>query len=164
MAAKLIPDSIRDVLDYNPDTGVFTWLVSPSRNVKAGDIAGSLDGKGYRRVGYKGVQYLCHRLAWFFVHNEQPPMVDHAFHDPADNRLKNLRASNHRHNGRNRKNSRGVAWYHKRQRGRVYTYAIAYYGHREVYTGKSILLAWHHRIMAEREDHPISLPHLRVEP
>jgi hypothetical protein len=33
-----------------------------------------------------------------------------------------------------------------------------------LYQGKSILIAWYRRIMAEREDHPISLPHLRVEP
>ena len=49
MAAKLIPDSVRDVLSYDPETGIFRWKVAQPSGIKAGDIAGGIASNGYRR-------------------------------------------------------------------------------------------------------------------
>ena len=38
---KLAAERLHELLDYDPDTGVFTWLEKRGR-VKAGDIAGTV--------------------------------------------------------------------------------------------------------------------------
>lgn len=37
---NLTYERLREVLHYNPETGIFTWIVDKSQRVKAGDIAG----------------------------------------------------------------------------------------------------------------------------
>ena len=109
MAAKLIPDSIRDVLAYDPETGLFTWLQKPNRRVRVGDPAGRIWDGGrrgkYVRIGYQGIKYYAHRVAWFLVHNEQAEEIDHINRNSLDNRLCNLRNVDHATNMNNRRNS-----------------------------------------------------------
>jgi len=38
---KLAAERLHELLDYDPDTGVFTWLEKRGR-VRAGDVAGTL--------------------------------------------------------------------------------------------------------------------------
>ena len=45
-ASKAVPENFGD-LSYDPDTGLFVWLVSRCSRVKAGDAAGSRDKDGY---------------------------------------------------------------------------------------------------------------------
>ena len=155
MAAKLIPDSIRDVLSYDPDTGLFsregsTPIANPSSD-------------GYTRIGIKGRKYLAHRLAWFFVHGETPDTIDHINGEKSDNRIANLRNVTQAQNLLNKKGKRGVYWKTFRQTTAYGSYqyrriCASYKRQNVIYMGKSILLAWHARIMAEREDHPVGLP------
>jgi len=84
-------DRVREVLRYDANTGVFTWLVSVGC-VKVGDIAGSGDGDGYVAIMIDGRHYKAHRLAWLYVTGELPSLqIDHANGTRDDNRWANLR-------------------------------------------------------------------------
>ncbi|MEL0214459.1 MAG: HNH endonuclease signature motif containing protein [Burkholderiaceae bacterium] len=158
MATRLIPESIRDVIDYRPKTGELIWLESRGRFVKAGDVAGS-NFKGYIRITYKGVAYLAHRVAWFLSSGEQPgEEIDHINGNKSDNRICNLRSVNKSQNLVNQHRT-GVTWQRATVKGKNYPFVQAKYRGKHIYKGQSILLAYHARIMAEREDHPIGLPH-----
>ena len=108
---------LKEVLGYNPETGVFVWLAARG-NAIAGAVAGSTDGNGYRSVAIDGRRYLMHRLAWLYVWGEFPPCaIDHRDHDKANNRIANLRAVNGSQNQQNRllqannkSGYRGVVW------------------------------------------------------
>jgi hypothetical protein len=70
---NLTHERVREVLDYNPATGVFVWKVSLSKNVKAGSEAGGgAKGAGYRYVTVDGVEIPAARLAWFYMTGEWP--------------------------------------------------------------------------------------------
>ena len=154
MDAKIIPNSIRDVLDYDPETGVLTWKVN-HRRVRAGSIAGWLDSSGYRYVGVEGSKFKAHRIAWFLYHGEQPPeMIDHINRDRADNRIANLRSVTRSQNMLNQGKS-GVTWQYERSGMK---YATAVYRKKSLYCGTNVMVAHYRRIMAERADHPIALP------
>lgn len=100
---NLSAEYLRLILNYNPETGVFMWLFSAGR-VRAGDIAGSPNGRGYRSIGIDGHRYQEHRLAWVWMTGEWPKAgIDHVNRDPSDNRWCNLRdadKSKNRANGR----------------------------------------------------------------
>jgi len=92
---------LKELLDYNPDTGVFTWKVRRS-NIAAGTVIFSRHSHGYFQVGVDKKRYLAHRLAWLYVYGEMPEHeIDHINHDPADNRIKNLRCVTHAENLKN---------------------------------------------------------------
>jgi hypothetical protein len=100
---------VKDCLNYNPETGVFTWRMTTKRT-KAGEIAGTNSGaNGYVRITLAGDSYRAHRLAWFYTYGEWPSVhVDHINHDRADNRIENLRLVDQQQNTQNmskRKNS-----------------------------------------------------------
>lgn len=110
-------DRLRDLLDYCPISGKFTWRHSRGR-VRAGDIAGRVDiqkmhGKRPRPNPYKrviiqldGKEYRAHRLAWFYVHGVWPSeLIDHRDRDATNNSLKNLRDVSFLVNNNNRINS-----------------------------------------------------------
>ena len=85
--------------------------------LKIGDVAGSVDKKGYVRVGVEGESYYAHRLIYKLVHGEDAEQVDHINGVKTDNRISNLRSVSNRENGRNRKVSSnnssgcpGVSW------------------------------------------------------
>ena len=155
MDAKIIPDSIRDVLAYDPRTGDLTWKVDRQR-ARAGSVAGGVNrSTGYIQVCYNYVNYRAHRVAWFLAHDEQPYIIDHINRDKGDNRLANLRNVGHVENQLNQQ-ATGISWGFKS--GRRIKYVTARYRSRYLYTGKDITTAWFRRIMAERADHPIGLP------
>ena len=92
---------LKEILDYNPDTGVFTWLISRGPR-PAGSVAGVVKRSGYVTIGVHGKTYLAHRLAWLYVHGEFPvDQIDHVNREKADNRIKNLRPSTQSENLQN---------------------------------------------------------------
>lgn len=120
----LTQQRLKQVISYNPETGVFTWVMPQSRRVKAGSIAGSRTPKGYINIGIDGTRYLAHRLAWLYMHGEFAKEIDHANGDRGDNRIVNLRScsrSNNAHNltkpshGRTSRH-KGVHWAADRQK------------------------------------------------
>lgn len=95
---------LKQILDYNPDTGVFTWKISLSKNVPIGQIAGYRRPDGYIQVGILGKSWLAHRLAWLWVYGEFPSLdVDHIDGDPSNNKIENLRVVPHINNQQNQR-------------------------------------------------------------
>ena len=83
---------LKELLDYNPDTGGFTWRVDRSRTAKANAPAGTKSDLGYIRIIVCGKQYAAHRLVWMHVHGQWPASeIDHINRNKADNRIANLR-------------------------------------------------------------------------
>ncbi len=107
---KLNLSRLKEVLEYSPDSGLFTWLVSTGR-VCVGTIAGSIKDSGYIMIRIDGTRYPAHRLAWFYCFEEWPSlMLDHIDRNKANNRLDNLREANMSDNMKNtdmRTNSSG---------------------------------------------------------
>ena len=110
---------LKEIFDYNPDTGVFTRLISTTNCVKVGDIAGCVNkNHGYRAISVKNKLYLAHRLAWLYMTGEWPKdQIDHINHDRVDNRWVNLRKATRQENGKNMSMSKrntsgvtGVCW------------------------------------------------------
>lgn len=92
---------LKKLLHYDPDTGVFTRLVTTSNRSKAGAIAGS-PSNGYSsiRINYK--LYYAHRLAWLYMTGAFPEdHIDHINHIRTDNRWANLRDVTQAENGKN---------------------------------------------------------------
>lgn len=93
----LTASRLRDVLDYDPSTGLFTCRVS--RGGRGGGRIGSAVGKKRAKDGYvvmmiDGKTYAAHRLAHLWMTGEWPPnCVDHINRQPDDNRWSNLRCA-----------------------------------------------------------------------
>lgn len=95
-------EQLKELLDYNPDTGVFTWKVKHNKRMFAGDIAGTLC-KGYIKLYINYKQYKAHQLAWLYLHGEYPiQSIDHINGINHDNRICNLRLADKFENAANR--------------------------------------------------------------
>jgi len=108
---------LRELLHYNPDTGVFTW-VEPAINKQflRGSIAGSRMVNGYLSLCIAQKRYYCHRLAWLYMTGESPrEHIDHINGNPADNRFCNLREATRCQNMQNLRAKRSTvgAFFHK---------------------------------------------------
>jgi len=89
---NVTPENLRQLLRYDPLTGLFVWLVRPNGRVPAGRIAGSPNKDGYIQIKIKGRLFGAHRLAWMHVHGGWPAEeVDHKNGKRSDNRIDNLR-------------------------------------------------------------------------
>lgn len=79
-------------VSYDPETGVFRWIVSWCSKAKAGRELGSWDLYGYKTVRLYKRSYKLHRLAWFYMTGDWPTGdIDHINGVRHDNRWANLR-------------------------------------------------------------------------
>src|SRR5690348_10623731 len=72
-AYKLTHQTLIDVLDYDPASGVFSWKLARSNRVKIGSRAGVLHrSSGGRYISIGDEKFMAHRLAWFYMHRRWP--------------------------------------------------------------------------------------------
>jgi len=110
-------DELKSLLKYDPETGIFKWLVNRS-NVSCGDVAGTITPKGYITIGVNGSGRQAHRLAWLYMTGKWPEQqIDHINGIKGDNRFCNLRDVSPSGNSKNQrlcKNNKtgitGVFW------------------------------------------------------
>ena len=119
MAAKPLPDveTLRKLLDYDPETGFFTWkprpvdmfskpMIQKSWNTRfAGKRAfPTTNSDGYHQGSVDGPLLKAHRIAWAMYHGSWPEgQIDHINGDRTDNRIVNLRDIPPLENHKNRK-------------------------------------------------------------
>jgi len=85
-------DRLKELLRYDPDTGVFTWKAKASKNTIIGSKAGYKNNLGYVMIGVDGNQYLAHRLAWLYMIGAWPENeIDHIGGKRDDNCWNKLR-------------------------------------------------------------------------
>lgn len=137
-ADQLSATRLRELLDYSPETGIFTRRTRASQK-PAGSVAGTRHRHGYVQIGIDGRLYLGHRLAWLWVHGSFPVgEIDHINGDKADNRIDNIRDVAHSTNMENIKKPRrsgtsGKLGAHKAKGGRWH--AKIQVGGKSIYLG-----------------------------
>jgi hypothetical protein len=122
--ANLPVDELREVFRYDETTGLLYWKSSPGKRATVGRVAGWVDQKGYRRVRYKGLKYLVHRIVWMLNTGEWPVnLIDHSKRNSGNNKIEHLRGATHSQNFQNqglRRNNtsglKGVSWVNRDSR------------------------------------------------
>lgn len=93
---------LKELLSYDPKTGVFTNLKSGKGRKPAGAVVGSPHKDGYTTSMIDGKNYMHHRLAWLYMYGVFPPSdTDHTNGVRNDNRIANLRAAERFENNQN---------------------------------------------------------------
>jgi len=118
---------LRELLDYEPASGIFTWRKARRGTAKIGSVAGTIDGKGYVQIKVDSRLYLAHRLAWLYTFGHFPPAdIDHQNGVRSDNRIDNLRPATRSQNNANSparsdntSGIKGVFWEKRRKKWRV---------------------------------------------
>lgn len=111
---ELTQAQLKELLSYDPETGVFTWLNGKLAGKKAGP-----NSNGYLFIGINNKSYSQHRLAWLYVYGLFPiKVIDHINGIISDNRICNLRECSDLENswnagvGRgNTSGFKGVSWH-----------------------------------------------------
>lgn len=107
---------LKELLHYNPDTGIFMHKVGSPYKTK-GAIAGTFNQR-YFKMKLDCEHYVMHRLAWLYMTGEYPEFeIDHRDGDGTNNSWTNLRSATRSQNCSNRathKNNKsgvkGVSW------------------------------------------------------
>lgn len=105
MNTTLTAERLRELLRYEPETGVFTRRIATGYRGRhrAGEIAGSINDQGYRIICVGTEKYRAHQLAWLYMKRVWPGELDHINGVRDDNRLCNLRKTSSSQNKANSK-------------------------------------------------------------
>jgi hypothetical protein len=158
---ELSAERLRELLNYDCETGVFTWAGKPNNRVVIGSKAGSITAYGYSAIRIDATRYLAHRLAWLWVYSTWPKgEIDHANGDRMDNRIANLRDCSP---GQNRQNMRaahsrnksgllGVSW--SKQKGKWWAQIAVGGKHTHIGFFENKEIAYEAYVRKKRELHP----------
>ncbi|QIO01908.1 homing endonuclease [Salmonella phage falkor] len=99
-------EELKEILDYDLETGIFTWKPNSNKNKSwntkhAGKPAGS-KVSGYIRITINKSKYYAHRLAYLYVLGAIPAKIDHRDLDGTNNAWDNIRKASSSDNGANR--------------------------------------------------------------
>ncbi len=111
-------ERLKQVIHYDPETGVFTRLECFQRPDVIGPCSLEDHGNGYHRITIDGKRYYRHRLAWFYMTGCWPVEVDHKNRNRTDNAWANLREVTSSGNKQNQRKAHsnshsgrlGVSW------------------------------------------------------
>lgn len=112
MKKELTQEKLKELLYYDPETGIFTWkerqwLTGKQKafNTRfAGKEAGCFSGYGYKVIRLDDVLYFSHRLAWLYMYGTFPALqIDHIDNNRENNKLLNLRKATNGQNSQNLK-------------------------------------------------------------
>lgn len=98
-------DDLKELLDYDPNTGLFHWRVNPPRGRRLkGKVAGTKKShKGYVTILIHRRRYKAHNLVWLYVHGKWPAdQLDHIDRDGTNNAVSNLREATASENNQNK--------------------------------------------------------------
>jgi hypothetical protein len=121
---EVTQQQLKEVLHYDPETGIFRWRFSVANRIKPWDVAGYNQGNGYLRVSINSKKQYLHRIAWLYMTGNWPDdEIDHIDGIRSNNSFLNLREVTSKQNKENQKlakNStsgyRGVCWSKKDKR------------------------------------------------
>jgi hypothetical protein len=119
---KALPSQskLKELFNYDPETGVFTYKIKPNFRIKIGSIAGTIKtqgvNKGYCFIKIDGHLYHAARLAWMYVHGVDPGdmTIDHVDRNQSNNSINNLRLATLSQQAFNRRTNNKLArniWY-----------------------------------------------------
>src|SRR4051812_12227613 len=149
---NLSPDHLRDLIEYDPQTGDLRWKSRPLESFGRERIGKAWNARragkpalaysyadDARRVGnIAGKQVFAHRVALAIYHGQWPEWgIDHIDGDPGNNRISNLRLADRAMQMQNRRISdlntsgvMGVSWHKLGQKWMAYIRAPE--GHRHL--------------------------------
>ena len=131
-------ETLRQLLDYDPETGILTWKPRPVEMFRnhdkricatwntryAGKEAfGNVHPEGYKLGAIQSRYFKAHRIIWKFVTGQDPDgEIDHINGDRSDNRIANLRdvtaSENQRNAGVRADNRSGAPGVFQRKNGK----------------------------------------------
>lgn len=124
MNTDLTQEQLKDLLNYDPETGIFTRKKLIRGKGVLDEVVGSRHRDGHLRITISGKPYFLHRLAWLWVYGVWPVFhIDHINGIPDDNRIVNLRDVDVRTNAENQKQAQkssktkllGVCWHEQKK-------------------------------------------------
>lgn len=125
----LTQEKLKEFLDYDPETGIFTYSKTVNPRALEGQIARSVQSSGHLRIQINKKQYQLHHLAFLYMLGYLPQEVDHINRIPDDNKWENLRECTRSQNSYNSSirsdntsGVKGVSWHKKLQKWRVRIY------------------------------------------
>lgn len=155
---------IRDLIDYNPETGVLTAKANFSGR-QAGSVIGSQTWQGYYAFSLFGKKCFAHRLAWLLHYGEWPSQpIDHINGIKTDNSIRNLRLCSLSQNQFNKptqkNNTTGVKGVYWNKRDKRYVASVQFNGkkysaghHKDIDSAKEAVMKLREKLAGEFTNH-----------